>query len=119
MRVEREHNVLSLRHGLRARRRSAPTRLVAPSTSRLGIAPRHDPEDFHAQAAHDPRLAPVAFVGQTVPRAAEGGKAIEDKGRGKAEAGQEAQDTSGEGGSGGRSGGREEVGALPCASITE
>jgi len=50
-----------------------------------------------------PRLAPVAFVNLTIPRAAKGGKArdIEDKGRGKVKDG---QDTYGEGGSGGRDG---------------
>ena len=46
-----------------------------------------------------PGLAPVACVDLTVPRATEGGKAIEDKGKGKAE---EGQDTYGEGGSSGR-----------------
>ena len=56
-------------------------------------------------------LAPVAFVDLTVPGATEGGKsakedkAIEDKGKGKAE---EGQDTYGEGGSSGRGGGRGE-----------
>ena len=55
-----------------------------------------------------PLLAPVAFVDLTVPRATEGGKsakegkALEDKGKGKAEKG---QDTYGEGGSSGRGGG--------------
>ena len=55
-----------------------------------------------------PGLAPVAVVDLTVPRATEGGKsakqgqAIEDKGKGKAE---EGQDTYGEGGSSGRGGG--------------
>ena len=55
-----------------------------------------------------PLLAPVAFVDLTVPRATEGGKsakegkAMEDKGKGKAE---EGQDTYGEGGSSGRGGG--------------
>jgi hypothetical protein len=43
-----------------------------------------------------PRMAPVAFVDPTVPRAAKGGKTIEDKDKGKAE---EGQDTYGEGGS--------------------
>ena len=58
-----------------------------------------------------PRLAPVAFEDLTVPRAAEGGKsarqgkAMEDKGKGKAE---EGQDTYGDGGSSGRGGGRGE-----------
>ena len=58
-----------------------------------------------------PGLAPVAFVDLTVPRANEAGrsfkqgKAIEDKGKGKAE---EGQDTYGEGGSSGRGGGRGE-----------
>ena len=56
-----------------------------------------------------PRLAPVAFEDLTVPKAAEGGKsarqgkAMEDKGKGKAE---EGQDTYGDGGSSGRGGGR-------------
>jgi len=51
-----------------------------------------------------PELAPVAFVDQTAARATEGGKsakegkAIEDKGKGKSE---EGQDTYGEGGSSG------------------
>ena len=58
-----------------------------------------------------PRLAPVAFEDLTVPRATEGGKsarqgkAMEDKGKGKAE---EGQDTYGDGGSSGRGGGRGE-----------
>jgi hypothetical protein len=57
------------------------------------------------------RMAPVSFVDLTVPRATEGGKsakegkAIEGKDKGKAE---EGQDTYGEGGSGGRGGGRGE-----------
>jgi hypothetical protein len=52
-----------------------------------------------------PRQAPVAFMDMTVPKATEGGKsakegkAMEDKGKGKAE---EGQDTYGEGGSSGR-----------------
>jgi hypothetical protein len=52
-----------------------------------------------------PRLAQVAFVNLTVLRAIEGGKsdkkgkAMEDKGKGKAE---EGQDTYGEGGSSGK-----------------
>ena len=56
-----------------------------------------------------PGLAPVAFVDLTVPRATEAGKsakegeAIQDKGKGKAE---EGQDPYGEGGSSGRGGGR-------------
>jgi len=56
-----------------------------------------------------PRLAPVAFEDLTVPRATEGGKsarqgkAMEDKGKGKAE---EGQDTYGDRGSSGRGGGR-------------
>jgi hypothetical protein len=54
-----------------------------------------------------PRLAPVAFVNLTIPRAAKGGKAraIEGKGKGKTEDG---QDTYGEGRSGGKGGGRGE-----------
>ena len=58
-----------------------------------------------------PHMAPVAVVDLTVPRATEGGKSakqakgIEDKGKGKAE---EGQDTYGEGGSSGRGGGRVE-----------
>ena len=58
-----------------------------------------------------PGLAPVACVDLTVPRATDGdksakeGKAIEDKGKSKAE---EAQDTYGEGGRSGRGGGRGE-----------
>ena len=57
------------------------------------------------------RLAPVAFVDLTVPRATEGGKSakegkvIEGTGKGKAE---EGQDIYGEGGSSGRGGGRGE-----------
>ncbi len=52
-----------------------------------------------------PRLAPVGFEDLTVPRATEGGKsarqgkAMEDKGKGKAE---EGQDTYGDGGSSGK-----------------
>jgi hypothetical protein len=55
-----------------------------------------------------PRLAPVALMDLTVPRATEGGnsakecKAIEDKGKGNADEGQE---TYREGGSSGRGGG--------------
>ena len=58
-----------------------------------------------------PRLAPVAVVDLTVPRATEAGKpawegkATEDRGKGKAE---EGQDSYGEGGSSGRDGGRGE-----------
>ena len=58
-----------------------------------------------------PGLAPVACVDLDLPRATEGGKSakedktIEDKGKGKAE---EGQDTYGEGGSSGRGGGRRE-----------
>ena len=58
------------------------------------------------------QLAPVACVDLTVPRATDGGKsakegkAMEDKGKGKAE--EEGQDTYGEGGSSGRGGGRGE-----------
>ena len=58
-----------------------------------------------------PGLEPVAFVDLTVPRATEGSKsvkeskAMEDKGKGNAE---EGQDTYGEGGSSGRGGGRGE-----------
>jgi hypothetical protein len=59
-----------------------------------------------------PGLAPVACVDMTVPRAtceggksAKGGKPIKDKGKGKAE---EGQDTYEEGGSSGRDGGRGE-----------
>ena len=54
-----------------------------------------------------PGLEPVAFVDLTVPRATEGSKsvkeskAMEDKGKGNAE---EGQDTYGEGGSSGRGG---------------
>ena len=36
-----------------------------------------------------PRMAPVALVAPTVPRAAEGGKTIEDKDKGKAGEGQD------------------------------
>jgi hypothetical protein len=75
-----------------------------------------------------PGLAPVAFVDLTVPRATEAGKsakegeAIQDKGKGKAE---EGQDTYGERGSSGRGGGRgagadaRTAGAPPFASTTE
>jgi hypothetical protein len=53
-----------------------------------------------------PGLEPVAFVDLTVPRATEpSNKAMEDRGKGKAE---EGQDTYGEGGSSGRGGGRGE-----------
>jgi hypothetical protein len=68
-----------------------------------------------SESTHDQRMAPglalVAFVDLTVPRATEGGrsakegKTMEDKGKGKAE---EGQDTYGEGGSSGRGGGRGE-----------
>ena len=61
-----------------------------------------------SESTHDQRMAPglalVAFVDLTVPRATEGGKSAKqgkamDKGKGKAE---EGQDTYGEGGSSGR-----------------
>ena len=73
--------------------------IAAPSvreTIRLGMS--ESPRDQRMS----PLLAPVAFVDLTVPRATEGGKsakqgqAIEDKGKGKAE---EGEDTYGEGGS--------------------
>ena len=78
------------------------SRLAAPSvreTISLGMS------ELTRDQRMTPRLAPVACVDLTVPRATEGGKSakegkpLEDKGKGKAEKG---QDTYGEGGSSGR-----------------
>ena len=68
-----------------------------------------------------PRLAPIAFVDLTVPRATEGGKSakegkMEDKGKGKAE---EGQDTYGEGGSCGWGGGSGEGTTPPGGKCRE
>jgi len=122
----------------KARHRASPAAPSVRETISLGMSEStRDPR-------MTPRLAPIAFVDLTVPRATEGGKsakegkAIEDKGKGKAE---ERQDTYGEGGSSGRGGGsgegttqqwgkcREcwgkgeaaggEAGAPPSASTTE
>ena len=65
--------------------------------------------EFTRDQRMTPGLAPVACVDLTVPRATEGGKsakegkAMEDKGKGKAE---EGQDTYGDGGSSGGGGSR-------------
>ena len=85
--------------------RGSPSALSVRETISLGMS-----ESTRGRRM-TPRLAPVAFEDLTVPRATEGGKsarqgkAMEDKGKGKAE---EGQDTYGEGGSSSRGGGREE-----------
>ena len=105
MRVERDHSALSSR--LRACVCGCALqkgRTHSPAIS-LGMSESTRDQRMTSQ------LAPVAVVDLTVPRATEGGKsakqgkAIEDKGKGKAE---EGQDTYGDGGSSGRGGDRGE-----------
>jgi hypothetical protein len=89
----------------KARHRASPATPSVCETISLGMS-----ESTRDQRM-TPRLALVAFVDLTVLRATEGGRsakegqAIEDKGKGKAEEGQE---TYGEGGSSGKGGGRGE-----------
>ena len=131
MRVECGHSVLGRRLRLRAPDRQDTKPRGAAHATRASCAPptskawhRGSPAALSVRETISlgmsestrgrrmtPRLAPVAFEDLTVPKAAEGGKsarqgkAMEDKGKGKAE---EGQDTYGDGGSSGRGGGRGE-----------
>jgi len=89
----------------KARHRASPAAPSVHETISLGMSKSTRDQRM------TPGLAPVACVDLTVPRATEGGKsakegkAIEDKGKGKAE---EGQDTHGEGESSDEGGGRGE-----------